>query len=216
MFNATHIPDRRSLQPACALGVLLAVAAALPAVATSARADTFAPMRQAGSAEELRFQRLNRSLDEVSARFDGRRHAPAPRAFAVTAYPRAAFEGHRVTSGYGLRIDPFTGRLAEHRGVDFSAPLGTPVTAAAGGRVRFVGLRPAYGLTVEIDHGEGLATRYAHLSRPFVRAGDIVVPRQTIAAVGSTGRSTGPHLHYEVLRNGRQVEPRSLLFHWGE
>lgn len=120
-------------------------------------------------------------------------------------------EGRRVSSGFGNRRDPFTRRWARHSGIDFSAPRGTPIVAAAGGRVRFAGWRPAYGNTVEIDHGNGLVTRYAHASKLHVKKGELVLPRQKIAAVGSTGRSTGPHLHYEVIRNGTYVEPRQYL-----
>lgn len=120
-------------------------------------------------------------------------------------------DGRRISSGFGNRRDPFTRRWARHSGIDFSAPRGTPIVAAAGGRVRFAGWRPAYGNTVEIDHGNGLVTRYAHASKLHVKKGELVLPRQEIAAVGSTGRSTGPHLHYEVIRNGAYVEPRQYF-----
>jgi len=128
------------------------------------------------------------------------------------AFPsRLPLQGHPVNSGFGVRHDPITGRLARHTGLDIAAPSGTPIRASAGGRVRSAGYRGAYGYVVEIDHGNGLATRYGHASKLYVRAGDLVMPQQTIAAVGSTGRSTGPHLHFEVLRNGVQVEPRNYL-----
>jgi murein DD-endopeptidase MepM/ murein hydrolase activator NlpD len=120
--------------------------------------------------------------------------------------------GGRLTSGFGLRRDPLTGRLARHSGLDFAAPAGTPILASAGGRVRTAGRRGPYGNVVEIDHGNGLVTRYAHASRLYVRTGDVVVPQQKIAAVGSTGRSTGPHLHFEVIDRGRHVEPRRYLY----
>ena len=120
-----------------------------------------------------------------------------------------------ITSGFGIRRDPFTQRLARHTGLDFRAPSGTPIRASAGGRVRFAGYRGAYGKTVEIDHGHGLVTRYGHTSRLYVHLGEVVLPGQLIAAVGSTGRSTGPHLHFEVLRNGTPVEPRLYLAHHG-
>lgn len=128
------------------------------------------------------------------------------------AYPsRLPLAGRYVNSGFGVRRDPLTGRLARHTGIDIAAPSGTPIRASAGGRVRSAGYRGPYGYVVEIDHGNGLATRYAHASRLYVRAGDLVMPQQAIAAVGSTGRSTGPHLHFEVIRDGVHVEPRKYL-----
>ena len=117
----------------------------------------------------------------------------------------------RISSGFGTRRDPFTGRLARHEGLDFPAPAGTPILASAGGRVVSAGSAGAYGNAVVIDHGNGLATLYGHASRIFVRPGDLVMPQQTIAAVGSTGRSTGAHLHFEVIRNGVRVEPGRVL-----
>lgn len=128
------------------------------------------------------------------------------------AFPsRQPLAGHRINSGFGVRRDPMTGRLARHTGIDIGAPWGTPIRASAGGRVRTAGFHGPYGYVVEIDHGNGLITRYAHASRVYVRTGDLVMPQQKIAAVGSTGRSTGPHLHYEVIRNGIRVEPRDYL-----
>ena len=116
-----------------------------------------------------------------------------------------------TSSGFGARRDPFTGRLARHEGLDFPAHMGAPILASAGGRVVYAGARGPYGNTVVIDHGNGLATLYGHASRILVRPGDLVMPRQQIAAVGSTGRSTGAHLHFEVIRNGVRVEPRDYL-----
>ena len=116
-----------------------------------------------------------------------------------------------VSSAYGTRHDPFTGRLARHTGLDIPARSGTAILASGGGRVAFAGRRGAYGLAVVIDHGDGLATLYGHASRLLVKAGDIVLPQQKIALVGSTGRSTGPHLHFEVIRDGDRVEPRGYL-----
>lgn len=128
------------------------------------------------------------------------------------AYPsRLPLAGRFVNSGFGVRRDPLTGRVARHTGIDIAAPSGTPIRASAGGRVRSAGYRGPYGYVVEIDHGNGLATRYAHASRLYVRTGDLVMPQQAIAAVGSTGRSTGPHLHFEVIRDGVHVEPRKYL-----
>lgn len=116
-----------------------------------------------------------------------------------------------IASPFGNREDPLTGRRAFHAGLDFAAAPGTTIHAAAAGTVAFAGFRPDYGWEVEIDHGNGLITRYAHASRLFVNAGALVTPGDAIAAVGSTGRSTGPHLHFEVLRNGTATDPRRYL-----
>jgi len=114
-------------------------------------------------------------------------------------------------SGFGLRIDPFTGRSARHEGVDFAAPTGTPIVAAAGGVVVAAEATHDYGNMIDIDHGDGLVTRYAHASQLLVRVGDLVKPGQEIAKVGSTGRSTGPHLHFEVHVNGVPANPKAFL-----
>lgn len=116
-----------------------------------------------------------------------------------------------VGSGYGMRTDPFTGQVAMHAGVDFAAPLGTPIYAAAGGVVASAEMNPVYGNKVEIDHGNGLSTLYAHASRLSVKTGDIVKRGQKVAEVGSTGRSTGPHLHFEVHVKGVPQNPSKFL-----
>ena len=116
-----------------------------------------------------------------------------------------------VGSGFGFRTDPFTGRGALHTGLDFAAETGTAILAAAGGVVRSAEHQAAYGRTVEIDHGNGLVTRYAHASRLLVGAGDLIRRGQPIAEVGSTGRSTGPHLHFEVLVEGVPQDPARFL-----
>jgi murein DD-endopeptidase MepM/ murein hydrolase activator NlpD len=116
-----------------------------------------------------------------------------------------------VGSGFGFRSDPFTGRSALHTGLDFPAETGTPIEAAAGGVVLSTDMHPAYGHLVEVDHGKGLVTRYAHTSAVLVKAGDIVKRGQVIARVGTTGRSTGPHLHFEVLVDGVQQDPARFL-----
>lgn len=119
--------------------------------------------------------------------------------------------GVAVTSGFGNRIDPFNRRRAFHSGVDFPAPRGTPIYASAGGRVIFSGKRAHYGSTVEIAHGAGLVSRYAHASKLLVKEGQVVMPGEKIALIGSTGRSTGPHLHFEILRDGHFVDPSVYL-----
>lgn len=116
-----------------------------------------------------------------------------------------------VGSGFGFRHDPFTGRAALHTGLDFPADVGTPIHAAAGGVVLSAEPDAAYGLAVQLDHGNGLVTRYAHASRVLVKVGDLVKRGQPIALVGSTGRSTGPHLHFEVLLDGSPQNPARFL-----
>jgi murein DD-endopeptidase MepM/ murein hydrolase activator NlpD len=120
-------------------------------------------------------------------------------------------DGGWFSSNFGWRIDPFTGRRALHEGVDFVAPVGTPILAAAGGIVVASERHPEYGNMIEIDHGNGLETRYAHAAKRLVNVGDIVLRGQKIATVGNTGRSTGPHLHFEVRNGGVAVNPTRFL-----
>lgn len=112
-----------------------------------------------------------------------------------------------MSSRFGPRIDPFTGRRATHKGIDFAGPSGTEIVAVAAGIVTSAGLRAGYGELVEIDHGNGIVTRYAHNSENLVEVGDVVTRGQTIALLGATGRATGPNLHFEVLQNGEAVDP---------
>lgn len=119
--------------------------------------------------------------------------------------------GSPLGSAFGWRIDPFTGRSALHTGLDFQAEPGTPITAAAGGVVVTQEYHPAYGNMVEVDHGNDLITRYAHAVRVFVKKGDLVKRGQKVAEVGTTGRSTGPHLHFEVLVQGVPQDPQKFL-----
>jgi Peptidase family M23 len=116
-----------------------------------------------------------------------------------------------VGSGFGFRSDPFTGRAALHTGLDFPADVGTPVAAAAGGVVIYSERHPQYGNLVELDHGNGLVTRYAHNSKVMVNVGDIIKRGQVISEVGTTGRSTGPHLHFEVLVDSVPQDPAKFL-----
>jgi hypothetical protein len=112
-----------------------------------------------------------------------------------------------ISSYFGRRADPFTGYSAVHKGLDFAGPEGTKVTAVAAGLVIYSGERSGYGQMVEINHGNGLSTRYCHNEQLLVKQGDMVRKGQDLALMGSTGRSTGPHLHFEVLKNGVQVDP---------
>ena len=116
-----------------------------------------------------------------------------------------------VSSPFGRRVDPFHGRSAWHPGVDFSGRRGTDVMAVAGGVVIYADRRADYGWTVEINHGDGYVTRYAHHQELKVTTGEIVKRGQVIGTIGSSGRATGPHLHFEVLKNGRQVDPRRYI-----
>lgn len=125
-----------------------------------------------------------------------------------TQHP-VAFGG--AGSGFGWRIDPFTGRSALHTGIDYQSAAGTAILAAAGGVVVTQEFRPDYGNMVEVDHGKDLVTRYAHASKVMVKKGDLVKRGQKIAEVGSTGRSTGPHLHFEVLVRGVPQDPNKFM-----
>jgi murein DD-endopeptidase MepM/ murein hydrolase activator NlpD len=116
-----------------------------------------------------------------------------------------------ISSYFGERADPFDGLEAFHKGVDFAGSAGSPVTAVAAGVVTWAGERTGYGKLVEINHGDGFTTRYAHNERTLVMVGQTVKRGESVALMGSTGRSTGPHVHFEVLRNGRQVDPLSYI-----
>ena len=116
-----------------------------------------------------------------------------------------------ISSYFGERADPFDGLEAFHKGVDFAGAPGSPVTAVAAGVVTWAGERTGYGKLIEINHGDGFTTRYAHNERTLVTVGQTVKRGESIALMGSTGRSTGPHVHFEVLRNGRQVNPLSYI-----
>jgi murein DD-endopeptidase MepM/ murein hydrolase activator NlpD len=132
-----------------------------------------------------------------------------PREFPAAKSPPALIP--RLSSHYGYRTDPMHGASRMHHGLDIPGPIGTPIFASGQGFVAFAGSAGSYGQMVEIDHGGGLRTRYAHLSRLLVRPGEAVGPHQTIALMGSTGRSTGSHLHFEVRVNGRATNPLPLL-----
>lgn len=116
-----------------------------------------------------------------------------------------------LSSGFGARLDPFLRTWAMHSGIDFRGATGEPVFAAGSGRVTHAGSLGGYGLLVEVDHGNGIATRYAHLSRIEVKEGDLVGVGQRVGRIGSTGRSTGPHLHYETRINGEAVDPMRFV-----
>jgi murein DD-endopeptidase MepM/ murein hydrolase activator NlpD len=160
--------------------------------------ELFGPSRRA---LDPRFLRLGVSLERMEALERGLagipQHSPASLEY--------------ISSGFGYRADPFTGGAAFHAGLDFKGPMGAPIYAAAAGRISFVGQQQGYGKTVEINHGNGLVTRYAHMSAFRARVGQPVQAGQVIGLIGNTGRSTGPHLHFEVRHNERPVNPRPFL-----
>jgi len=130
----------------------------------------------------------------------------------IKTLPLAAPLAHyQIESGFGGRADPFHGRQAFHSGVDLSAPYRTPVLSTAPGVVVFTGVKDNYGKVVDIDHGHGIVTRYAHMHRSLVALGQKVALHQPVGELGSTGRSTGPHLHYEVLVNGTAQDPEKFM-----
>ncbi|HEV7576482.1 MAG TPA: M23 family metallopeptidase [Caldimonas sp.] len=155
---------------------------------------------------------IDAQLGRVEQQIASVASAAAEQSLALMRLPtRLPIAGAELTSSFGNRVDPFAHSHAFHAGLDFAARAGTPIAAAAGGIVAFAGFKRDFGWVVEIDHGNGLATRYAHAAELFVRAGQVVVPGDRIAMVGSTGRSTGPHLHFEVLRAGDHVDPKRYL-----
>jgi hypothetical protein len=133
------------------------------------------------------------------------------RTLALVPYRKPVIGEVEFTSGFGVRSDPFLGRPAMHTGLDFRASTGDPVRATANGKVVSSGWAGGYGRMVEIDHGNGLSTRYGHLSEIDVKVGDVVKIGQVVGLVGSTGRSTGPHLHYETRIDGEAVDPQKFL-----
>jgi hypothetical protein len=133
------------------------------------------------------------------------------RTLALVPYRKPVVGEVEFTSGFGVRVDPFLGRPAMHTGLDFRAQTGDPVRATANGKVVSAGWAGGYGRMIEIDHGNGLSTRYGHLSEINVKIGEYVKIGQVIGEVGSTGRSTGPHLHYETRIDGEAVDPQKFL-----
>jgi len=182
---------------------------ALPTSARSGQGGPFVPLSQASLAQ------LNEAIDQIDERSDigGDVFALAEsRLFEAKLQARLVPSTHpvegRVGSGFGFRIDPISGRAALHTGLDFPSDVGTPILAAAGGIVVVSEVHPAYGRMIEIDHGNALITRYAHASKLLVKVGQLVKRGEKIAEVGTTGRSTGPHLHFEVLLGGTErIDP---------
>lgn len=148
-----------------------------------------------------RFERLGLSLARMEALERGLEGIPQVLPASLSM----------ISSGFGYRRDPFTGHGAMHAGLDFRGPIGSPIYAAAKGRISFAGVKSGYGNCIEISHGNGLITRYAHMSAFRTKLGQKVAAGDVIGAIGSTGRSTGPHLHFELRINGRAVNPRPFL-----
>jgi len=130
---------------------------------------------------------------------------------SITMPDGSPVPGAWISSYFGRRVDPFTGMMAFHSGIDFAASEGAMARAVAPGVVTFSGERAGYGELVEINHGNGYVTRYAHNSHLLVKVGDRIAKGQAVSTVGSTGRSTGPHLHFEVLKNGAQIDPLKFV-----
>lgn len=158
---------------------------------------------------------FNREVSLLSERFDQQDQQLASlqdlfitRQNITSAIPQGRpIKNGYLSSAYGYRIDPFNGKKAFHSGIDFAAKEGSKVIAVGDGLVTYSGKRNGYGQIVEIDHGNGYITRYAHNKKRLVKAGDIIKKGEPVALVGSTGRSTGPHVHFEVLRDGQKVNP---------
>ena len=175
---------------------------------------TAAPMQVAVAVHGIGLSQLETEIEQLEASLDRMAGILDDRDLTTMTYPnRLPVQGRlpKISSGFGIRHDPFTGRLARHMGLDIPAAHGTAILASGGGRVLSAGFRGPYGKAIVIDHGHGTQTLYGHCSELFVRAGELVMPRQKIAAVGSTGRSTGPHLHFEVIRDGKRIEPGRVL-----
>jgi murein DD-endopeptidase MepM/ murein hydrolase activator NlpD len=169
--------------------------------------------------KDLSMAEFNRQLDQLSRQMENRSDslgilesqlfdAKVKKKLMPTIPP---VDGSWSASSFGWRIDPFNGMLAMHEGVDFVVDPGTPVFAAAGGVVRFSGMHPQYGYMVEVDHGNDFTTRYAHNSRLLVKEGEVVQRGAKIAESGSTGRATGPHVHFEVRYRGVAQNPARFL-----
>ena len=190
-------PDDFSLEAAPALGgQKVRVAAAAPSLSVMQQA-----VDQLTQFIDLRERRLT-VLDRLLA---GRGYTEPHFTFGEPA--TQAF----VSSDFGVRSDPFTGLSDFHSGLDFAGRAGSPIVAAADGVVSWVGTRAGYGHMVEVSHSNGLVTRYGHNQRNLVHSGEVVSKGQTIALLGSTGRSTGPHVHFEVLQAGVAVDPAQYL-----
>lgn len=155
---------------------------------------------------------FERRLDLRTAQFSALENVLLGRQLSADIRPtgRPVNEGY-ISSYFGERMDPFNGEEAFHKGIDFAADAGADVVAVASGIVTWAGKRDGYGVLIEVSHGNGYTTRYGHNERALVKVGDTVQRGQAVAVVGSSGRSTGPHVHFEVLRNGGAVNPMTFV-----
>jgi len=204
--NITRFADWRSQRAEAALRKLDLDPGAMAAASSSALFGAMGgPLESLSTSPDgsldPRFERMGLSLERMAALEQ-----------ALDRVPQVApAADQRITSRFGYRRDPFTRRGAMHSGIDFKGKTGSPIYAAASGKVAFAGRRSGYGKVVEISHGNGMMTRYAHLSRIDVARGATIDGGDVLGGLGSTGRSTGPHLHFEVRINGRAVNPRPFL-----
>lgn len=156
--------------------------------------------------------RLTREIERQQERLSALENLLLDRKLNAAVTPSGwPVEGGWISSGFGVRADPFNGHQSQHDGVDIASSMGSPVHAVGDGVVSHSGDKAGYGMLVEVTHESGLITRYAHTSSVLVRVGDRVQKGQSIALVGTSGRSTGPHLHFEVVRNGTAVNPMRYL-----
>jgi len=177
------------------------------------------PMPSESMSEEISFKDFETKLKEISRSLDDRSDKlgvfdsvlMAGRLAAKAIPTTLPVETGYYSSNFGYRIDPFNGRQAFHTGVDFIAAPGSAVMAAAGGVVSAAEVHPEYGKMIDLDHDNGLTTRYAHLSRMVVKVGDVVLKGQRVGELGQSGRATGPHLHFEVREHGVPLNPNRFL-----
>ena len=198
----TRYADRRAARAEKAIRELGLNPQSLVAAARTAQGGPFVRISTGRDGSlDPRFERLALSMAHMAALEQG-----------LSGIPQFMPADMRmISSGFGYRSDPFNGHAAMHTGLDFRGPIGSPIHAAANGRVTFVGMKNGYGRVVEISHGNGMLTRYAHMSAWRAHVGEQVQAGDVIGLIGSSGRSTGPHLHFEVRINDRAVNPRPFL-----
>lgn len=170
-----------------------------------AQGGPFIDIAAGGEAAAIFYEHANRAaaaVDELAAVHKALQSVPLSSPLIVT---------RRFTSGFGIRRDPINGKYSRHNGIDFAAPWASPVTSTADGVVHFAGTRSGFGRVVEINHGNGFITRYAHLNRISVKTGQKVSLHDKVGELGSSGRSTGPHVHYEVLYKSKPLNPRRFI-----
>jgi murein DD-endopeptidase MepM/ murein hydrolase activator NlpD len=170
-----------------------------------AQGGPFIDLASGSEAASQFYQHANRAamaVDELAALHQALQSVPLSSPLTVA---------RRFTSGFGIRRDPINGKYSRHNGIDFAAPWASPVTATADGVVLFAGTKSGFGRVVEINHGNGFVTRYAHMNRITVKSGQKVSLHEKVGELGSSGRSTGPHVHYEVLYKGKPLNPRRFI-----